>query len=109
MDKINEIPSIVDISRFPQREEELKKAKKKYPQVGKFDDILRKLLEDNQDEEIPNNEDNVTDGNDTNRPTDNPERCDTPDKNGIQKKLDFEEGNRRYGPPDKELDDEEEE
>jgi len=107
MDIVNKTPSVVDIQRFPQREEELKKAKKKYPQVGKsFSDWYKELLED---EEIPNEENNVTDGNDTNRPTDKPERYDTPDENGIQKRLDFEEGNRQYGLPDKELDDEEEE
>lgn len=57
MDKVNEAPSIVDIRRFPQKEEELKKTKKKYPQPLKpFEEYLREA-----NETVCNEEDNVID------------------------------------------------
>lgn len=56
MDIVNKTPSVVDIRRFPQREDERKKAKKKYPQSTKsFYDELQKAF-DKLDEE-----DNVID------------------------------------------------
>ena len=46
MDIVNEIPSIVDIKRFPQREEEKKKAKKKHPQSAEsFHEHLKKAFD----------------------------------------------------------------
>ena len=57
MDIVNETPSIVNIQRFPQREEEQKKAKKKYPQPSKpFEEYLREA-----NETVRNEEDNVID------------------------------------------------
>ena len=57
MDIVNKTPSIVNIQRFPQREEEQKKAKKKYPQPLKsFEEHLRESNEMNCNEE-----DNVID------------------------------------------------
>lgn len=57
MDKVNETPSIVDIRRFPQREEELKKTKKKYPQSSEsFHEHLIRAFE-----KMDNEEDNVID------------------------------------------------
>lgn len=57
MDIVNETPSIVDIQRFPQKEDEKKKAKKKYPQPLKpFKEYLREASETVCDEE-----DNVID------------------------------------------------
>lgn len=57
MDKVNETPSIVNIQRFPQREDERKKAKKKYPQSLKpFEEYLREA-----NETVCNEEDNVID------------------------------------------------
>ena len=46
MDIVNETPSIVNIQRFPQREDERKKAKKKYPQSSEsFHEYLKKAFE----------------------------------------------------------------
>lgn len=57
MDIVNETPSIVNIQRFPQREEENKKAKKKYPQSSEsFHEYLKKAFE-----KMDNEEDNVID------------------------------------------------
>ena len=57
MDIVNETPSVVDIRRFPQREDEKKKAKKKYPQPLKpFEEYLREASET-----VCNEEDNVID------------------------------------------------
>lgn len=57
MDIVNETPSIVNIQRFPQREDERKKAKKKYPQPLKsFDECLKEA-----NETLCNEEDNVID------------------------------------------------
>lgn len=57
MNKVNETPSIVDIQRFPQREDERKKTKKKYPQSSEsFHEHLKKAFE-----EMDNEEDNVID------------------------------------------------
>ena len=57
MDIVNETPSIVNIQRFPQREDERKKAKKKYPQSSEsFHEYLKKAFE-----KMDNEEDNVID------------------------------------------------
>lgn len=52
MDIVNETPSIVDIKRFPQREDERKKAKKKYPQSAEsFHEHLKKVFEKMDEED----------------------------------------------------------
>lgn len=57
MDIVNETPSIVNIQRFPQREDERKKTKKKYPQSSEsFHEHLKKAFE-----KMDNEEDNVID------------------------------------------------
>lgn len=57
MDKVNEVPSIVNIQRFPQREDERKKAKKRYSQPLKpFEEYLREA-----NETVCNEENNVID------------------------------------------------
>lgn len=57
MDKVNEAPSIVNIQRFPQREDERKKAKKRYSQPLKpFEEYLREA-----NETVCNEENNVID------------------------------------------------
>ena len=57
MDIVNKTPSIVNIQRFPQREDERKKAKKKYPQSSEsFHEYLKKAFE-----KMDNEEDNVID------------------------------------------------
>ena len=57
MDIVNETPSIVDIRRFPQKEDEKKKTKKKYPQSSEsFHEYLKKAFE-----KMDNEEDNVID------------------------------------------------
>ena len=57
MDIVNKTPSIVNIQRFPQRENEKKKAKKKYSQPLKsFEEYLREA-----NDTSCNEEDNVID------------------------------------------------
>lgn len=57
MDIVNETPSIVNIQRFPQREDERKKTKKKYPQTSKpFEEHLKEARG-----EVCTEEDNVID------------------------------------------------
>ena len=54
MDKVNKTPSIVNIQRFPQREEEQKKTKKKYPNQRPFSEALSEVFEEQEeDEESP--------------------------------------------------------
>lgn len=77
MNTINETPSVVDIRRFPQREEEQKKAKKKYPQQKPFSDTLDKTFETVEDS--GNNVIDIT-------PQEKPTRTDTPDLTGVQKR-----------------------
>lgn len=87
MDIVNETPSIVDIRRFPQREDERKKAKKKYPQQKPFSDTLNKTFETVEDS--GNNVIDIT-------PQEKPTRTDTPDLTGIGKKQNKLEGERIY-------------
>ena len=89
MDRVNETPSIVDIKRFPQREDEKKKAKKKYPQSAEsFHEHLKKAFE-----RMDNEEDNIIDiTNYQNKPI----RTNTPDLTGVQKRENEREAKRLY-------------
>ena len=51
MDKVNETSSIVNIQRFPQREEEKKKTKKKYPNQRPFSKALSEVFEEQEEED----------------------------------------------------------
>ena len=51
MDKVNKTASIVNIQRFPQREEEQKKTKKKYPNQRPFSEALSEVFEEQEEED----------------------------------------------------------
>ena len=51
MDIVNETPSIVNIQRFPQREDERKKTKKKYLNQKPFSEALSEVFEEQEEED----------------------------------------------------------
>lgn len=87
MDIVNETPSIVNIQRFPQREEENKKAKKKYPQQKSLMDAITEVPKEVEEE---NNVIDITNY------QDNPVKTDTPDLTGVQKRKNEFESKRIY-------------
>ena len=75
MNEVTKSPSVVNIQRFPQREEEEKKKIKKETGHWNYSPYLF--------EDVSSEEDNVTE---VKFKHDNPPRTDTPDLTGVQKR-----------------------